>query len=107
VRAYLFFPPDLLLRLRDPFRRGTFAPFERASLSPIAMACFRLFTLRPEPLFNVPFFRRRMADSTRFDAALPYLAIKKTSELSRAKLVLVPWSAGGVEAGFTRPGALT
>jgi HAD superfamily hydrolase (TIGR01509 family) len=54
---------------------GTFAPFSRASLSPIAIACFRLVTLRPDPLFNVPFFLRRMADSTVFDAAFPYFAI--------------------------------
>jgi hypothetical protein len=34
----------------------------------------RLLTFPPEPLFSVPFFRRRMADSTRFDAAFPYFA---------------------------------
>ena len=39
----------------------------------MAIACFRLLTLRPEPLFNVPFLRRRIADSTFFDAALPVL----------------------------------
>jgi len=60
---------------RDDFREGTLAPFSRASLSPIAIACFRLFTRPPEPLFSVPFFRRRIADSTLFDAALPYFAI--------------------------------
>jgi hypothetical protein len=77
----------LLLRLRprrlelerfdedDDFRRGTFAPFSRASLRPIAIACFRLFTRPPDPLFSVPFFRRCIADSTRFDAALPYFAM--------------------------------
>jgi hypothetical protein len=65
---YLFF------RDRDDFR-GTFAPFFRASLSPIAIACFRLFTFLPEPLFNVPFFLRRIADLTFFDADLPYLAM--------------------------------
>lgn len=39
------------------------------------MACFRLFTvppLPPGPLFSVPFLRRRIALSTRFDAAVPY-----------------------------------
>jgi hypothetical protein len=60
-----------LERLRD----GTFAPFLRASLNPMAMACLRLLTLRPEPLFSVPFFRRRIADSIRFDAALPYFGM--------------------------------
>lgn len=68
-------------RLRDPFR-GTLAPFSRASLSPIAIACLRLVTRRPDrPLFNVPFFLRRIADSTRFEAALPYFAIAHTSAL--------------------------
>jgi hypothetical protein len=55
---------------------GTLAPFFRASESPIAIACFRLFTvppLPPRPLLSVPFFRRRIALSTRFDAAFPYL----------------------------------
>ena len=55
-------------------RAGTFAPFFRASLNPIAIACFRLFTVRPDPLLSEPDFRRRIADSTRFDADFPYLA---------------------------------
>ena len=63
--------PDL-----EELRRGTFAPFSRASLSPIAIACFRLFTVRPEPLLSVPFFLRCIADSTRLLAALPYLAMR-------------------------------
>jgi hypothetical protein len=62
--------------LRDELRlRGTFAPFFRASLRPIAIACLRLFTRPPDPLFSVPFFRRRIADSTLFDADLPYFAM--------------------------------
>jgi hypothetical protein len=65
----------LPLRDREALRRGTFAPFLRASLSPIAIACFRLFTLRPEPLFSVPFFLRCIADLTRLPAALPYFAM--------------------------------
>lgn len=59
---------------RDDFL-GTFAPFFLASLKPMAMACFRLVTRRPDPLLSVPRLRRRMADSTRFCADLPYLAI--------------------------------
>jgi hypothetical protein len=59
----------------DPFRGGTFAPFSLASLKPIAIACFRLFTFRPDPLFRVPFFCRCTADFTRFCADLPYFAI--------------------------------
>jgi len=65
----------LLARFLEVLRRGTFAPFSRASLKPIAIACFRLVTLPPEPLLSVPFFRRLIADRTRFEAAFPYLAI--------------------------------
>ena len=39
------------------------------------MACFRLVTLRPDPLLSVPFFLRCIADFTRLLAALPYLAM--------------------------------
>lgn len=42
----------------------------------MAMACLRLFTrppFPPGPLLSVPFFRRRIALSTRFEAAFPYL----------------------------------
>jgi hypothetical protein len=63
-------------RLRDEARRGgTLAPFFRASLNPIAIACFRLRTFRPDPLFSVPFFRRCIADLTVLDADLPYFAM--------------------------------
>ncbi len=73
-------------RLRDDFR-GTFAPFFLASLRPIAIACLRLLTLRPEPLFSVPRLRRCIADLTDLDAALPYLAMK-TSAIMRANRML-------------------
>jgi hypothetical protein len=71
------FRPVLFRRARvRPVRcRGTFAPFSRASLRPIAIACFRLVTFRPEPLLSVPRLRRRIADATVFDAPLPYLAM--------------------------------
>jgi hypothetical protein len=50
---------DDLERLRD----GTFSPFSRASLRPMAIACLRLFTVRPErPLLSDPLLRRRIAD---------------------------------------------
>lgn len=42
----------------------------------MAMACLRLFTrppFPPGPLLSVPLFRRRIALSTRFEAAFPYL----------------------------------
>jgi hypothetical protein len=56
--------------------RGTLAPFFRASDKPIAIACFRLFTVFPlRPDLSVPFLRRRIALSTRFEAALPYFRL--------------------------------
>jgi hypothetical protein len=49
------------------------APFFRASDKPMAIACLRLLTVLPLlPDLSVPFFRRRIALATRFDAALPY-----------------------------------
>ena len=54
---------------------GTFAPFLRASESPIAMACLRLFTVPPFPPLpdlSVPFFFLCMALFTDLPAALPY-----------------------------------
>jgi hypothetical protein len=74
-KPYFFRAERFVARLPVRFR-GTFAPFSRASDRPIAIACLRLFTrppFPPGPLFNVPFFRRRIALSTRFDAAFPYL----------------------------------
>ena len=72
---------DALLRellFRDPLLRGTFAPFFRASERPMAIACFRLFTvppLPPGPLLSVPFFRRRIALPTLLLAARPYFRL--------------------------------
>jgi hypothetical protein len=68
-----------LFRRRDDFRGGTFAPLRLASLNPIAIACFRLFTFCPELLRSVPRFLRRIVDSTFFDADLPYLAMRTSS----------------------------
>jgi hypothetical protein len=53
---------------------GTFAPAARASERPIAIACLRLLTLRPErPLFKVPALRFFIARSTVLDAFFEYL----------------------------------
>ncbi len=42
----------------------------------MAIACLRLFTVLPLlPDLSVPFLRRRIALSTRFDADLPYLRL--------------------------------
>jgi len=76
----------LLLRLRLVFflrrRFGTFAPALRASERPIAIACLRLVTFRPErPLRSVPRLRSRMTFSTFFDAFLLYfLAMRPPSD---------------------------
>jgi hypothetical protein len=64
-KAYFF------LRDEDRFR-GTLAPERRASDRPIAIACFRLFTLRPErPLRSEPRFRSCIARLTLLCAFLP------------------------------------
>src|SRR5882724_5204573 len=67
TQYYFFFDEDFFL--------GTLPPAFRASDSPIAIACFLLFTFLPEPLLSVPFFRSCIAFSTFLDAFLPYLAI--------------------------------
>jgi hypothetical protein len=52
---------------------GTFAPAALASDSPIAIACLRLVTVRPErPLFKVPALRSFIARSTLADAFFEY-----------------------------------
>jgi hypothetical protein len=52
---------------------GTFCPAALASERPIAIACLRLFTVRPErPLFNVPALRFFIARSTLADAFFEY-----------------------------------
>jgi hypothetical protein len=64
--------------LPDDFLLGTLAPFFLASDNPMAIACLRLVTLPPLPPFpdlRVPFFLRRIADSTRLLAALPYFRL--------------------------------
>ena len=70
---FLFARDDVRARA-DP-ARGTLAPLRRDSFNAMAIACFRLVTFRPDPLLSVPLLRRRIADSTFFDAALPYFAI--------------------------------
>jgi hypothetical protein len=52
---------------------GTLAPSALASDRPIAIACLRLLTLRPErPLFKVPALRFFIARPTLADAFLEY-----------------------------------
>ena len=59
----------------------------------MAIACLRLLTVCPDPLLSVPFFRRFIADFTRFAADFPYLAIA-TSLVTSANLVLMRCCAG-------------
>jgi hypothetical protein len=55
------------------FFGGTFFPSRLASDSPIAIACLRLLTLRPDrPLFKVPALRFFIVRSTLADAFLEY-----------------------------------
>ena len=71
-------PPAFFLPPLDFRFDGTFAPFFRASESPIAIACLRLVTFPPfplRPLRSVPFFRRFIALSTRLLAAFPYFRV--------------------------------
>jgi len=78
-RRYFFFRDRrrlLVLRLLLLEREGTFPPSRRASDNPMAMACLRLVTLRPElPLRNVPSLRSCIARLTFACALLPYFAI--------------------------------
>jgi hypothetical protein len=57
------------------FFEGTFCPFLRASESPMAIACLRLFTFPPFPPLperSVPLFLRRIALATVLLAPLLY-----------------------------------
>ena len=74
------FPGAVLLVTHDRYVRfrGTFAPFARASESPIAIAWALLFTVPPcpaVPLFSVPLCKRCIALSTLFWAAGPYFRL--------------------------------
>ena len=76
-------------RDRDELVRffGTLAPARRASESPIAIACFRLVTLFPDPpLRRVPRFRSRITFATFFWAALPYRAMGGSPFVSGERL---------------------
>src|SRR6202034_1156113 len=68
------------------FLLGTFLPFARASESPIAIACFLLFTVLPlPPLLSVPALRRFMAPFTSSDADLEYRAMMFSPLQSRKR----------------------
>lgn len=74
--------------LRDERGDGTFAPDRRASDSPMAMACFRLFTRRPEPPDrSLPRFISCIARSTFCPAFGPYRRLRLLVRLVRLVLV--------------------
>ena len=105
-RGYLFFAARVRDVFRDDFRDGTFAPFLRASLSPMAIACLRLVTFRPDPLFSVPFFLRRMVDLTFFAADCPYLAtITSDVILCKARADVVKPRFGAVQRWLQSAGS--
>src|SRR5690606_17764671 len=64
---------DFLADFFAAFLRGTLPPASRASDKPMAMACLRLLTFRPEPpLLSLPSFISCMARPTFSDALRPY-----------------------------------
>jgi hypothetical protein len=61
-------------------RRGTLPPACRASDKPMAIACLRLLTFRPErPLRSLPRFISCIARRTFLPLARPYLRLAMTS----------------------------
>src|SRR5437763_1431099 len=65
---------------------GTRLPSRRASESPIAIACLRLFTfppLPPLPLFKVPRLSLRTSRSTSFEAPREYFLAITSASLGR------------------------
>jgi hypothetical protein len=54
---------------------GTLAPDFLASDSPIAMACFRFVTFRPDPLFSFPCLNAFISRSTLFPALGLYFLV--------------------------------
>jgi hypothetical protein len=73
-------PPAFFDDPDDDFFAGTLPPSRRASDRPMAMACLRLVTFLPEPLFSVPRLYLCISVSTLSDAFFPYLAaMQKTS----------------------------
>jgi hypothetical protein len=64
-----------VLEVRED-REGTFAPFARASLRPMATACLRLATFFADrPMRSAPAFILRTALRTAVPAFFPYRAI--------------------------------
>ena len=82
---------------------GTFLPSALASERPIAIACLRLFTFRPErPLFNVPALRFFIARSTSAEAFLEYLRAMIIPPGGR-ELIFASDKSSGCETGRASP----
>jgi hypothetical protein len=78
---------------------GTFLPAALASERPIAIACLRLFTFRPErPLFNVPALRFFITRSTSAEAFLEYFRAMMISPGGR-ELIFAPDKSSECETG--------
>jgi len=76
---------------RDDFFGGTLSPSRRASDSPMAIACLRLFTFLPDrPLFSVPRLRSCIALRTLLCVFLPYLAMRTSSWINEALDLATP-----------------
>jgi hypothetical protein len=86
---------------------GAFLPSLRASESPMAIACFRLFTVLPlRPLLRVPSLRSCIAFSTFFEAPLEYflaivvyLLLPSNSHPQRILHLMVAHAALGMTRG--------
>lgn len=77
---------------------GTFAPFFLASDRPMAIACLRLVTVRPLPLFNLPRFFLCMAFFTVLPADLEYLAIVVSFKRTFCKKLVPPRGSAAVRS---------
>ena len=60
----------------------------------MVIACFLLVTFFPLPLFRVPLLRRRIADSTSFDALLDVLRDDDFLRGAMANAVIEPRDGG-------------
>jgi hypothetical protein len=71
---------------------GTFIPAALASERPMAIACLRLLTFRPErPLFKVPALRSFIARSTLADAFFEYFRAMRFLRLRENNLRSRRW----------------
>src|ERR1700682_239520 len=102
-RRYLFAVRFLPVFLFFAAFFGTFFPSALASESPIAIACLRLLTLRPErPLCKVPALRFFIARPTLADALFEYFRAMKYSP-GCGKIIFTPWESSAVRPRVSPP----